>query len=243
MVICSYPKAYVEPVPKFWNALKNMAAASADLIENLELAPRTIFYDRRNHSTGEGSEYSWFVSYDSRASQSNQVAFLRSFAARMGMLQDIATRELAHEPLTAEQIEALGDIVEIQRQYEGRRFTGWYPNLFYRNCFFTRDDRLPEFHNKYGCDRADQLVTDVHTAPYPPPGYVLHQAVGRVNFLLVAVDCGDETPVIYGGPVLSHYELPTSSLNRMTDNEWSAKLNQSPRPLTTPWTFEYVIRD
>jgi hypothetical protein len=238
-VICSYPKAYVEPVPQFWSALKNMATSSADLIAGLQLAPRTNYYDRTTGSVG-----SWWVAYNSRVVQSNQVSFLRSFAARMDMLQNIATRQLAHEPLTTEQIEALQNIVEIQKQYEGRRFTGWYPQLFYRSCFFEGNGvRELDFHRTQGCDRADFIITDVHTAPSPEPGYVLHQAVGLVNFLLVAVDCGEEHPVIYGGPVLSHYELPTRTLKRYSDSEWSNMLyNPNTPQAPPPWTAEYLIR-
>ena len=85
-------------------------------------------------------------------------------------------------------------------------------------------------------------MTDVHTAPSPPPGYVLHQGVGEVNLLLIAVDCGDERPVIYGGPVLSHYEVPTEGLNRMTDTEWSRLFYTADRPKATPWTSGYLIQ-
>ena len=161
----------------------------------------------------------------------------------MALLGDIARRQLTREPLTAEQIEALQNIVEVQRFYEGRRFTGWYPALFYRNCFFGVAYQASFYHQTQGCDRGDQIVTDVHTAPSPPePGYVLHQAVGGVNFLLIAVDCGAERPVVYGGPVLSHYEMPTEGLKRMTDSEWSTIFYTSTmRPKPTPWTSEYLV--
>jgi hypothetical protein len=236
--LCSYPKAYVEPVPKFWNTLKNMANSSADLISSLQLAPRSGGYVRQRDQYGHAT---WTVRFDSQQNQSNQVAFLRRFAARAAMLEDISVRQLAHQPLTPEQVESLQDIVEIQKDYFGKRFTGWYPNLFYKNCFFTDSRATYDFHYSHGCDRADQLITDVHTAPSPAPGYVLHQAVGYVNFLLIAVDCGDESPVVYGGPVLSHYELPTSTLKRYTDDEWKGMLQSTPQ--TPPsWTSDYLIK-
>jgi hypothetical protein len=238
MILCSYPKAYVEPVPKFWSALKNMASGSADFLAGLQLTPRSGSYVRQRDAGGAST---WTVHFDSQTIQSNQVAFLRNFAARMASLEDISVRQLAHEPLTAEQIESLQNIVEVQKDYFGRRFTGWYPNLFYMNCFFEGMRANYDFHYRQGCDRADQIITDVHTAPSPDPGYVLHQGVGRVNFLQIAIDCGEENPVIYGGPVLSHYELPTAGLNRMTDTEWSAKFNGGPRPVPPPWTSEYVV--
>ncbi|MGZ8901607.1 MAG: DUF3160 domain-containing protein, partial [Limisphaerales bacterium] len=229
--ICSYPKAYVEPVPKFWSALKSMADSSAEFIAGLQLAPRSGGYIRQRDASGYPS---WTVTFNSALVQSNQVVFLRRFAAQAAMLEDISVRQLARQPLTPEQIESLQDIVEIQKDYFGKRFTGWYPNLFYKNCFFTDHRATYDFHYAHGCDRADQIITDVHTAPSPAPGHVLHQAVGYVNFLLIAVDCGDEAPVVYGGPVLSHYELPTSSLKRYADDEWKGMLQNSSIPQTPP---------
>lgn len=235
-IICSYPKAYVEPVPKFWAAMRTMASSAADLIGGLKLAERSGVYYR------EPLQQWWPVEFNSSTVQSNQVTFLRSFAQRMALLEDIARRQLAREPLTAEQVEALQNIVEVQRFYEGRRFTGWYPGLFYRNCFFGVAYQASFYHQTQGCDRADQIVTDVHTAPSPPdPGYVLHQGVGEVNFLLIAVDCGDERPVVYGGPVLSHYEVPTEGVKRMSDSEWVTLYYTTNRPKPTPWTSEYLV--
>jgi hypothetical protein len=236
-ILCSYPKAYVEPVPKFWGAMKAMASSAAEMIGGLHLAERTNLYYRWPQSQ------SWPVRFDSKAIQSNQARFLQSFAERMALLEEIARRELAHEELSAEQIEALQNIVEIQRQYEGRRFTGWYPGLFYKNCFFDGSFEEKFYHQTQGCDRMDLIVTDVHTAPSPPePGYVLHQAVGLVNFLLIAVDCGAEQPIVYGGPVLSHYEMPTEGLKRMSDSDWMSLFFTNLRPAPTPWTAEYLVR-
>ena len=86
-------------------------------------------------------------------------------------------------------------------------------------------------------------MTDVHTAPTPPePGYVLHQGVGQVNFILVAVDCGSERPVVYGGPVLSHYEYPTEGVKRLSDGEWTSLYYTIDRPEPPPWADEYLVK-
>jgi hypothetical protein len=235
-IICSYPKAYVEPVPRFWAAMETMANSAAELIGGLELEERRFTYFR--------DQGRWQVNFDSRAVQSNQVSFLRGFANRMGLLEEIARRQLAREELTAEQVEEMQNIVEVQKFYEGLRYSGWYPALFYRSCFFpgnTDADRY--FHQTQGCDRADFIVTDVHTAPTPPePGYVLHQGVGQVNFILVAVDCGSERPVVYGGPVLSHYEYPTEGVKRLSDGEWTSLYYTIDRPEPPPWTDEYLVK-
>jgi hypothetical protein len=67
-------------------------------------------------------------------------------------------------------------------------------------------------------------VADVHTdvpndTP-PDPGSVLHEAVGGVNLLMIAVDNGADR-FVCAGPVLSHYEFEvTGAPRRISDEEW-----------------------
>ena len=56
------------------------------------------------------------------------------------------------------------------------------------------------------------------------PGSVLHEAVGRVNLLMFAVDNGADR-FICAGPVLSHYEFEVlGDPRRLDDNEWQQVL-------------------
>ena len=49
---------------------------------------------------------------------------------------------------------------------------------------------------------------------------MLHEAVGRVNMLMLAVDHGGDR-FICAGPVLSHYEFEvTGDPRRLSDEEW-----------------------
>src|SRR5205823_5278574 len=112
--------------------------------------------------------------------------------------------------------------------------SGWYPNLFV--------ERFDE-PGKDDAQRWVALVTDVHTdPPFPPvndPGCVLHQAVGNVDALLIAIDNGKDR-MVYAGPVFSHYEFETPNAVRRTDGEWHDRLRggRVPRP---EWTSGFVV--
>jgi hypothetical protein len=102
------------------------------------------------------------------------------------------------------------------------KYSGWYPQLFYRTIYWTYDF---EFHTTYGAGALDSLVTDVHTdVPCEvcggDPGSVLHEAIGGVNLLMLAVDNGTDR-FVCAGPVLSHYEFEViGDPRRISDNEW-----------------------
>ena len=77
---------------------------------------------------------------------------------------------------------------------------------------------------------ADYLVADVHTdGPSEPdgdPGAVLHEAVGRIHLLLIAVDNGPDR-MVFAGPVLSHYEFTKPYGTRLTDELWRQKIGRA----------------
>ena len=55
------------------------------------------------------------------------------------------------------------------------------------------------------------------------PGCVLHQGVGNVDLLLIAIDNGKDR-MVYAGPVLSHYEFEMPGVTRKSDSEWKEDL-------------------
>lgn len=69
--------------------------------------------------------------------------------------------------------------------------------------------------------RSLRMFTQYVPSDAPPdPGSVLHQAVGRVNMLMLAVDHGGDR-FICAGPVLSHCEFEvTGDPRRISDVEW-----------------------
>lgn len=207
---CYYPAGYVEPVVPFWAAMDNMASRSAALIE------QTPFPDAV------------------KATQAKQVKFLRDFALRMGQLRDIAEKQLAQKELTAAETKLLQDVMQITHVpmgcYSEPRYDGWYPQLFYSG---TKD-----------CIKWDALVADVHTdVPAPvigDPGSVLHQGVGNIDLMLVAIDNGKDR-VLYLGPTFSHYEFETPSAQRKTDKEWKADLLDGKVPPRPNHTRGYLL--
>jgi hypothetical protein len=207
---CYYPAGYVEPVVPFWAAMDNMASRSAALIE------QTPFPEMM------------------KPTQAKQVKFLRDFALRMGQLRGIAEKQLAQKELTAAETKLLQDVMQITRVpmgcYSEPRYDGWYPQLFYSG---TKD-----------CIKWDALVADVHTdVPAPPigdSGSVLHQGVGNIDMMLVAIDNGKDR-VLYLGPTFSHYEFETPVAQRKTDKEWKADLLDGKVPPRPDHTRGYLI--
>jgi hypothetical protein len=109
-----------------------------------------------------------------------------------------------------------------------RKYDGWYPALFYHAVHFASLRGVSSeafFQDAFGVNASDQIVADVHTdvpnVEPPDPGSVLHEAIGRVNFLMLAVNSGADR-FICAGPVLSHYEFEvTGDPRRISDQEWA----------------------
>jgi hypothetical protein len=120
--------------------------------------------------------------------------------------------------------------VQLARASGFAGYNGWYPGLFYRG---HRD-----------CEDRDALVADVHTDPPSPmdgdPGCVLHQGVGNVDLLVLAVDSGSDH-MVYAGPVLSHYEFEMADVARKSDREWREELSAGKVPPRPDWTRGYLV--
>lgn len=209
-LVCYYPAGFVEPVVPFWERMGATASRSADLLE------KTPFPDAV------------------KPTQAKQVTFLRAFAKQMGKLAVVAEKQLNQKELTADQKKVLEDVMQITHHARGctsePRYTGWYPALFYRG---------PE-----DCVKWDALVADVHTdVPAPDhgdPGCVLHQGVGNVDLLVIAVDNGTDR-VVYVGPTMSHYEFEMPGVARKSDKEWKAELLDGKAPPRPDYTRGYLV--
>ena len=164
-----------------------------------------------------------------------QAAFCRQFSGTVKILATLADKEIAQVPFSTEENKFLKDILEI-KQSPGicapgpTYYNGWYPKLFYN----------------VGSDSCewDALVADVHTDSPDPDlgdsGCVLHEAVGNVDAMLIAVDNGPDLTV-YAGPVFSHYEFHTPTGQRKTDREWRRDINQGKLPPRPEWTRSYLV--
>jgi hypothetical protein len=87
-------------------------------------------------------------------------------------------------------------------------------------------------------------VADVHTDTPDPdvgdPGAVIHEGIGHVHLLMIAVDNGPDR-MVYAGPVLSHYEFEMPGTTRMTDEQWKARLRAGLKPPSPDWTRSYLV--
>jgi hypothetical protein len=207
---CYYPAGFVEPVVPFWAQMEVTAKRAAELIDKTPF-PEAV-----------------------KETQARQVKFLRDFAAQMGRLKAVAEKQLAQKELADDEKKVLEDVIQLdhERWGSGSRptYTGWYPKLFY--------------HGPRDCVKWDALVADVHTDPPAPqhrdPGCVLHQGVGNVDLMVIAIDNGKDR-VVYVGPTLSHYEFQTPHAVRKTDQEWKAELLDARVPPRPEWTRGYLV--
>jgi hypothetical protein len=222
---CEYPAGFVEPIPHFWARFEKMATKAADLIEKTPYPDRTVDKSRRWGGRVVATEKVKLPDLQKR-----QAAFFRNFAKQLAELKGIAEKELAQKPLTETETQVLKNIVQIHRGSGMVRYNGWYPKLFYQG---------PEDSGKW-----DALVADVHTdVPAPvlgDPGCVLTQGVGNIDLMLVAIDNGKDR-IVYGGPLLSHYEFEMPGVTRKADSEWKKDIVAGKLPPRPEWTKRYLV--
>jgi len=241
--ICSYPAGFVEPRPEVWDRLGRLALRTAELLGQLTFQGTAVLtqpgFERRDV----------FVSLS--GIQSQQIAFLNQFADKTATLKSIAVKELRQEPLSGAETGLLTNLIQSGGRFGGctprRKFDGWYPQLFYRSTIYPSSDPFFEmfFHYNAGSARWDPLVVDVHTDPPDPdvgdPGSVLHEAIGNVDLLTIAVDNGGDR-MVFAGPVLSHYEFEMiGPPQRKTDTEWRSDGLQAKWPAPPAWTQDYLV--
>lgn len=225
ILACYYPEGFVEPRTEFWERLTSLAADAADLVESLP------FPDAPARTTGVPLPLY----------QSNQVAHLWHFAETARTLGRMAAKELAQQPFSTEEelfVRNLMQNVGWDPLGSGRtpRYSGWYPKLFYQPIRHTAlvppatfeeamyADRAAYFHEKYGVSAGDLIVADVHTdlpdLNVGDPGSVLHEGIGNVSMLYVAVNNGPDR-MVFAGPVLTHQEFESvGEPFRLTDSLW-----------------------
>jgi len=163
----------------------------------------------------------------------------------METLTAISQKELAQQPLTAAETVFVTDVMERRVSYVNwRTYNGWYPKLYYRPVWEIGPMMGSDWEPGQYCDKWDATVTDVHTDPPDPnvgdPGCILHEAVGNVWMMVIAIDNGPDR-LIYAGPVFSHYEFEQPMNTRMTVSDWKTELKSGRSPTPSPWTSAYFV--
>jgi hypothetical protein len=138
------------------------------------------------------------------------VRFLQQFAKHMAFLKRLAQMELKQVPFAAKDIDFLKKTIDIRGQGSGPpTYDGWYSQLFYRAA---PADWKPE-------------IADVHTyIDTAGKLHILHAATGDVNFIVVALDNGDDKTV-YVGPIYRYYEFVEPV--RLDDETWRNRLEEN----------------
>ncbi len=232
--LCEYPDGFVEPQVGFWRRLEAMATQTGNMIRDLPMDGVVTISDWESYNLG--------------AIRTNQVRFLTNFAAKTAALREIAEQELRQEPLSPAQLLFIDSLMhEGHTNYGGVRvYSGWYPTLYYQHTYQIGKgwDWSMTYPINYGATKYDALVADVHTDLPDPwvsdPGGILHQGVGKVHLLYIAVESGGRR-TIYAGPILSHYEWETPFPIRKTDLEWKVDLDTDDRPPHPPWTQSFLV--
>jgi hypothetical protein len=240
LIVCSYPAGYVEPRPRFWQKMKEMALRAKALVSTLPATmpngPSDFVFEP---NIGDFNQQPFTVSLHSI--WTNRMQFFDSFASTMATLEGIAEKELARATLATNEVAFLQNLVEDQSiSYVGEKtYSGWYPKLFYNSEREKRSTRTSP------SDIWDALVTDVHTDPQDAyvgdPGSILHEGVGNVHLLMIAVDCGPRGTAVYAGPVLSHYEFELGPTTRQTDSQWKSEVRAGNLPPQPDWTRGYLV--
>jgi hypothetical protein len=247
---CDFPAGYVDPRLEFWERLACLAEVAHDAVNRLPVSGDQVVEAVRVDGFFEGPPNAvlnlkpgqWPASVvplkqsDCKNRLLEHHDHFRSVADNLG---GIARNQLEKEPITEEQLAFIKDMVELESvDYVGvRQYSGWYPNLYYRNAVFSGAE--------HPSDVWDPLVTDVHTdAPddcHGDPGGILQEGVGNPHFLLMAVNHGEEQCVV-GGPVFSHYEFMSGfDTGRLTDTQWKQKVSSGDLPPANEIAREFLV--
>ncbi|MBT5708562.1 MAG: DUF3160 domain-containing protein [Verrucomicrobia bacterium] len=244
-VLCSFPHSFVEPNLSVWLSLAEMAKMTADQLETItpsgsslvsQLPPWLDPSQFPDRSLSElAAAFGFSTSLDHRILLNNQVRSLRHFQMTCEKLAEIVIRQNAEQELTNDQKSYLKNMVEVMVDYVGTRtYSGWYTRLFYYDArSLTGGGVAP-------AELWDPVVTDVHTdfpaALHGDPGTILHQAVGNTALMIISIQC--QGTRVYAGPVSTYYEFTSGpgNFDRMTDEEWKAKLLSGNQPAEPEWT-------
>lgn len=155
-------------------------------------------------------------------------AYFTNMESAANTLAAIAEKQLAQEPRLPEETKFIKELVQDESMCGSTPFSGWYASLF-----FDATDTTFDF---------EPTIADVHTDPNSTN--VLHVGTGYANAMVLVVNttCGLRT---YVGPVSSYYEHLEGGFNRLTDEDWKARLTNGDASGDMPdrpeWTESWLI--
>jgi hypothetical protein len=160
----------------------------------------------------------------------------------MDRLAALAGKELAGEPMSAEDLAFLNQTADLHgtAYYGERMFDGWYPQLFWTRFWEPADpdDPEPDGFGEHPSGISEPLVADVHTDA--ENGLALEVATGHPGLMIVAVDSGGDL-ALFGGPVSSYYAFTVPVAERMTDDAWQDEVEAGTAPPRPAFAQEYWV--
>ncbi len=179
----------------------------------------TTFADTAAHlieAVDYGEEGKW--------QKNKQIQFFTNMSSIMQKLEIMARKELQGQAFTPEEVIFMQKWIDMRRIGSGgqTRYDGYYCQLFYS-----------------GGESAEEwkpTVSDVYTDPNSKRA--LEVATGDINYLMIAVDNGEDK-MVYIGPTYSYYEFTVPVQERMTDEEWAKKITAGKIPKRPEWTSAF----
>ncbi len=204
--VCSYPYSFVEPFPEFYNSIKLFSLNALQKLQNINFG---------------NPSYQGYLS-----------DYFNHLSSVCDTLETISIKEINLETLSSQEIYFLQKMVYENPNSYGPYYNGWYPNLFYRDNYYS--DK--------GFIQSDHLVADMHTVPTNctgiPFGWVKHVGTGSINLGVFVAPWNDGVQTAFIGPVMSYYEYTTENFLRLTDAEWNNQYLQS--ALRPDWVNIYL---
>ncbi|MEI6090386.1 MAG: DUF3160 domain-containing protein [bacterium] len=199
--LCSFPSAYIEPTPKFYENIKTYFTKIKEIIN---------------------SDY-----YNDTLPNSVLNTFFSHWIDISGKLKTISEKILNNQVFSSDDNNFFSSAVREGDVCAGSQARienfGWYLRLYF--------ELTPESFNEYKGNseipEADKfIVADVHTIPTDEAGndvgWVLHAGTGKINMAVITAPTPAGGFRSYVGPVYSYYEFISNDFKRLTNQEWRA---------------------
>ena len=196
-IVCSYPYGYIEPIPDFYNSIKQFWMKLDEIAE--------IIRSKNSYLSNGLKAFSkmWIETLD-----------------KLELLSNKILNNIEYDDKDMDFICSTLDKGSVCDPYNSKPF-GWYLKLYYG---MSPELFLLYYIEGSGLESDKMIVTDVHTIPTDEDGnmvgWVLHGGTGPINMAVITAPTHDGKTRSYIGPVFSYYEFISNDFKRLTNEEW-----------------------
>jgi uncharacterized protein DUF3160 len=159
--------------------------------------------------------------------------YFATLASTATLLGQMAEQQKTGTPFSEAQLAFINDAVRINQE-DAVCTTIDVPDGWYADLFYQREKSIEQ----------DLTIADVHTQPAELDGSivgkVLHVGTGFPRLMALTVD-SCTGPRAYMGMAYAYHELVTRDFERLTDEEWTPRVQTNP-PADVPWMEGIVAR-